>query len=66
MEWISVEDQLPQSGKADGSDNEYYLIYVLGYGKTFAMYLDDEWWSSYQSKIARKVTHWFEVHKPKL
>ena len=60
--WISVQDELPPSDDIEEC-NEYYLIYTE-YGAMKAMYISNEWWSSYSSKIMCDVTHWKRITNP--
>lgn len=63
-EWILCEDKLPINDNPHTECNSYYLVWVKFYGAQFAMRMDDEWWSSYSSKIVEPVTHWSEIVKP--
>lgn len=40
---------------------EYYLVKIEGYGWGKAMYIENEWWNDYTSKICKKVTHWMQI-----
>jgi hypothetical protein len=65
MEWISIKSKLPENNAFDDEDIEYYFIYTENFGIQKAMFIDNEWWSNYLSKIMDNVTHWLEIELPK-
>ena len=63
MEWIKTTDRLPESDEHE-EGNTYYFIYGK-YGVMKAMFIDNEWWNNYSSKIVCEITHWIKIEKPK-
>jgi hypothetical protein len=60
MKWESVKKALPFSESFPCAPT-YYLINIDSYGWSKAMFIDNEWWSSYTNKVCVPVTHWMKV-----
>lgn len=43
------------------SCNPYYIVDLDGYKPVLAMYIENEWWTSYYSKICVEVIGWSEI-----
>lgn len=57
----SVNDSLPESDDIDEPCNEYYLVWIKDHSPEFAMRMEDEWYTSYTSKLISEVTHWGKI-----
>ena len=51
----------PISESREDDCNPYYLVNLDGYKPVLAMYIENEWWTSYYSKICVEVIGWSEV-----
>lgn len=60
-EWHYVKDKLPVSENIEETENTYYLILIKNYGVCIAMYCEEEWYTSYTSKVFREVIMWASV-----
>jgi hypothetical protein len=59
-DWISIEDQMPVSGKN-------VLVFIPMYGKIIVAYYWEGCWSDTIPKMSNpywKVTHWMELPTP--
>lgn len=54
-------EKLPYSDSFNDECNDYYLIKTEAYGAQLAMFINDEWWTSYTSKLMFKVEGWSEL-----
>ena len=59
-QWVKTSERLPISEEWIDVGAKYYLVKVNGYGTTLAMFLDEEWYTSYISKIILPVEQWLE------
>jgi hypothetical protein len=62
MNWISVEDRLPENEEFEECASRY-LVYVGKYGHGFGMYMNGFWYKNYCS-LYIDVTHWMPLTPP--
>ena len=58
--WIKTSERLPESHSKDEPLAPYYTVQCNGYTKVQAMFLDNEWWTNYISKIMVPVDVWLD------
>ena len=61
MEWISVDDRMPISQDIEDYCNDYLLVKPNGYSWCKAMYCNNEFYTSYNSRLCVGITHWMVV-----
>ena len=58
---------MPENQDLEDDCNDYYYVYFDNLsveGTIRAMFCNDEWYTSYISKLIYPVTHWMPLPKP--